>query len=466
VSQKIPNDLAAEKALIIGAFQGRPMPPLEPDMFYDGRMREIWRAARKVVAAGKIVSLEFMNQYINTKIVPISDLLELDNSDHTVTDMEVYAKAVRGCDSQRKALAAAQDIIDQINKEPAEYAKPLESMVEFGKAQLRLLDKGSVDTGRSVVTEWIMEQEGAFQTKDMYLELGCSTPKQKASVRKTVQFLTKNGTIEAEKKRGSGWYRKRDMVEEVIDFMNVTDTTIDLRMPFGLDEMFVARPKNIIVIAGEPDSGKTALALHIARLNLDGPLPIRYFSSEMGPNEFRSRLDQFEKLDKADRIMVNEWKNIKVTERSEDFHDVIDPDGLNIIDFLEIHEDFWAVGSLMKKIFDKLDQGVCIVCIQKTNTTSEYGLGGLRGMEKPRLYLSIKNVRGTQSEEGYHTCTIVKCKSARSPEELNPTGLELDFTLARGCYFNLMNPSSNGKYWHRPSDRKERDDDNCFRSRF
>jgi hypothetical protein len=456
---KAPQDLAAEQALIVGMMAGNKMPVIDPDLFFSSKFREAWNAGLKVVADGKDPTMPMISQYADSSIVSASDLVNFDDQwNIPVTDMEIYARAVRGCAAQREALAVADTIEQIIRDEPAEYAKPLERAVERCKDALLILDKGNVPTNRSVIESWVAEQEGVFDQKVMYPELGLRTSKQKTIARNRLAEMVNEGILERVKKKGSGWYRKRDIVEEEIDFMNVTDETIDLKLPFKLDVMFKARPKNIIVIAGEPDAGKSALALQIAKLNNDGPLPIKYMSSEMGPNEFRSRLDRFEEQTGDDFMAVDHW-NMKVTERTEDFHDVILPDGLNIIDFLEIHEDFWAVGMLMKQIFDKLDRGIAIICIQKTNTESDYGLGGLRGMEKPRLYLSLKN------GPDWHTLKIVKCKAPRHPTEMNPSGLELDFKLMDGCRFEPQNPSANGTFWHRPRKEKEREDDNCFRSR-
>jgi hypothetical protein len=459
---KVPQDLAAEQALVVGMMQGRQMPTLSPDLFFSSRLREAWNAGLKVVAAGKDPALPLVCQYADNDIVSASELANYyEQWTLEITDMEVYARAVRGCAAQREALKVADEMLRITDREPGEYGKALELAVERSKEALKLLDQGNVPTNRSTIQDWVAEQEGVFDQKNMYLELDLRTGKQKKIARSRLSDMVNEGILEREKKKGSGWYRKKDIIEEEIDFMNVTDQTIDLILPFEIHKMFTARPKNIIVIAGEPDTGKSALALQIAKLNMDGPLPIKYMSSEMGPNEFRSRLDRFEEEAGDNYMAIEHWK-MKVTERSEDFHDVIDPDGLNIIDFLEIHEDFWAVGALMKKLFDRLNQGICIVCIQKTNTESDYGLGGLRGMEKPRLYLSLKN----DFDNDWHTCKIVKCKAPRHPEDMNPSGLELDFKVVAGCRLLPQNPSSNGLYWHRgKTKRKEREDDNCFRSR-
>ena len=53
-------------------------------------------------------------------------------------------------------------------------------------------------------------------------------------------------------------------------------------------------PKNIIVVAGTPNAGKTAFLLNVVQMNMSGKMPIHYFSSEMGSMEFKGRLQKFD----------------------------------------------------------------------------------------------------------------------------------------------------------------------------
>ena len=100
--------------------------------------------------------------------------------------------------------------------------------------------------------------------------------------------------------------------------------------------------------------------------------------------------------------------------------------GLNIIDFLEVHKDFFMVGGYLKAIHDRLKSGVAIVALQK-NKGLDTGLGGARGLEKPRLYLSM------EPKDHGHQLKIVKAKNWAGTE--NPNGLCQDFKLAAGCKF-------------------------------
>jgi hypothetical protein len=170
--------------------------------------------------------------------------------------------------------------------------------------------------------------------------------------------------------------------------------------------------------AGESNSGKTALALNFARLQQDR-FDVHYFSSEMGKTELRERLLKFP-------YPLESWK-VHFWERSSNFADVIRPDGINIIDFLEIHDEFYKVGLYIKDIFDKLKTGIAFILIQK-NKNTDFGLGGMRSLEKARLYLAMEPGR----------LKIVKAKNWASQK--NPNGLSISFKLVGGCDFHNSTP--------------------------
>jgi hypothetical protein len=168
------------------------------------------------------------------------------------------------------------------------------------------------------------------------------------------------------------------------------------------------------VVAGTPNAGKTAFLLNFVRYNM-GSHTINYFISEMGGSEFNIRISNFKYMQKKD------W-NFNPRVRSSDFHDVIRPDEINIIDFLEVHEDFWKVGLFIKQIYDKLNKGIAIIAIQKNKGTDQ-GLGGMRGMEKARLYLAMEETK----------IKIVKAKNWTS--QINTNGLIKRFHLEGGWEF-------------------------------
>ena len=248
----------------------------------------------------------------------------------------------------------------------------------------------------------------------IYINLNLKERKDKKNVSEALRKLCNEGIIEKSGNK-NGQYRKVDNTVEVIDFMNADDSEFEIALPMGINTFVKIQPKNIIVVAGSPNSGKTALLLNIAHDNL-AKHRVEYFSSEMGAAELKSRLVQFDEP-------LEYWKGFKPKERADNFADVIVPDAINIIDFLELTEDFYLVGRYMRDIFNKLTTGIAIVALQKAPGAS-MGRGGVGSLEKPRLYLTMES----------NKIQIVKGKNWRYPYQ-NPNGMEREFRLVNGCKF-------------------------------
>ncbi len=274
------------------------------------------------------------------------------------------------------------------------------------------------------VSEWTRDQKGWFSYVDMDRELGIRSDSEKSNRRLIMSRLRVAGEIEQHPK-DSRLFRHVDTAVRPIDFKRAgSRTPLDLRWPFGIERMFKCYPGNVIVIAGAPDAGKTAFLLNFVYKNMRD-FAIFYQSSEMGETELASRLELF------DGTGLEEW-TFTAEERSSDFPDVIRPEAVNIIDFLEVSGEFYIVGEWIRQIHEKLRGGIAIIALQK-NPGASLGRGGSFGLEKPRLYLNMDAGK----------VAVRKCKNWVNPEK-NPNGLELDFKLMAGCRFTTT------RDWHHP----------------
>ena len=174
--------------------------------------------------------------------------------------------------------------------------------------------------------------------------------------------------------------------------------------------------KNVCVVAGTQDSGKTAFALNFVAMNMNRGMDIKYQTSEMGGKELVDRLIKFE------NIPLNDWASVDFRECATNFHDNILPNGINIIDYLEVTDSFWMVGDMVKKIFDKLDKGICLIAMQK-DFKAELGRGGTFGLEKPRLYVTM-----TSNPPEGGIAKIIKCKNWKN-SGINPNGRSCNFKI-------------------------------------
>lgn len=274
--------------------------------------------------------------------------------------------------------------------------------------------------------EWLRETcTGDFSGFLLGKEIGIESPDDRSFV---LSDLTSLGLIEPVRGK-HGVYAKVRNECPAIDWRNAQESWYPLRMPFGLDKMCGVRPKNIIIVAGETNAGKTLFALQIAHDNLaqngGSHTLVNYFNSEMGPDELRARLMRIDSLPGA-------WDGMEAYERERDFHSVIDPERLNIIDYLEVTTDFFLVGGMIQRIHAKLTTGVCIICLQKPRG-KDTGRGGDFTLEKARLALALSY------EHGVNMAKIVKCKNPLHGD-MNPQGQELDYRIIRGATCNELTP--------------------------
>ncbi len=259
---------------------------------------------------------------------------------------------------------------------------------------------------------WVESQEGHFKVTEYHTESQIVTKEQKHAVIQALKRLQEDGVIE---KYGDqrGAYRKVEVKADEIDFMGVDEKIVEIAWPFEIEKWVITLPKNIVVVAGEVNAGKTAFLLNVCFLNM-GRFKINYYSSEMGALELRARLKKF------DGSTLQHWKdNISFKERASNFADVIKPNDINIIDYLEITDEFYKIGGMITEIFNRLKKGIAVIALQK-NPKTDYGLGGMRSIEKARLYLAME--RGI--------IKIVKGKNWAT--ETNPNGISRSFKLVQG----------------------------------
>jgi hypothetical protein len=275
------------------------------------------------------------------------------------------------------------------------------------------------------IREFVVTTNGHFMTTDVHKELQLTTRREKKTCAETLRRMANKNDERIIEPFGNrnGCYRLIENECDSIDFLSAETESVDLSLPFNLDLYVELMPGNIILVAGEPNAGKTAFLLNIIRQNM-GKFNCHYFNSEMGGSELKKRLSNF------DDIKLNQWK-FKAYERSSNFADVIKPGkgNINIIDYLEMHDNFYEVGGRLADIHNRLKGALAIVALQK-NKGTDTGLGGFRSLEKPRLALAMEPGK----------LKIVKAKNWKSSD--NPNGLSINFKLAAGCKLISQGPWS------------------------
>ena len=282
----------------------------------------------------------------------------------------------------------------------------------------------SSEIQQGIVTDFVTDSAGWFTTRDLYEAVGAHSPNEKAKVRVYMKRLIDTGVAERHK-TVNGKFRRIDNEAPRMDFMNYEkETDSGIILPFSLHDMVEIMPGNIILVAGSANAGKTAFLLNIARLNVK-KFNVRYLNSEMGVGELKTRLEKF------DDVPLKFWADNGFDPRDRpqgNFQDAIKPGegNINIIDFLEVHEEFYAVGGMIRAIYEKLNGAIAVIALQKDRGT-DLGRGGMFTIEKPRLAVALDY----DPYQRFGTCKIVKAKNWRG--EINPNGMSCDFNTINGA---------------------------------
>lgn len=235
------------------------------------------------------------------------------------------------------------------------------------------------------------------------------------TLNRALKTLCASGQIEPVPGKSFGWYRPVIKELNAMDPFHAEGQDVDIWLPLSLSDHVKLFPGDIAILAGSPNVGKTAFTLNVAKENALKGWEVHYFNSEMSDIELRERLEMFMSPETA-------WSNVNFYARSEHFQDVVFPGKniINIIDFLQVHTDFYAIGATLFEIHKRLKDSICIINMQK-NPGNDTALGGFRTLELPRLAVAID----------FQVAKLVKAKAWRDKNK-NPNGASCDFKLIHG----------------------------------
>jgi len=340
--------------------------------------------------------VEFLNSRDSNKYRFTKDNLKLGGRDSGLFHLAlVLAKGGMRYDEIYDALKPYADMCQPPFPDDALRIKITSALKRVGEKGSTLVEE---------VREYVENVSGVFSFRNVCQDLNVFSTADKKNISKILSDMVDEGILEKYGK-WNATYRKKESELEPINLNALKPgKPLDLIFPFGLEKKFAVYPKNIIIIAGVQNVGKTLFMLNFVKMNQD-KYQIHYFNSEMSEEELAIRLSQFKTKWKANFYC-----------RSNNFADVIKPNDINVIDYLEIEDEFWKIGQQINKIHEKLGKGVCIIGIQK-DSSKLLGRGASFGLEKPRVYLSMDRDR----------LTIVKAKNWATKD--NPNFKCIDYKI-------------------------------------
>jgi hypothetical protein len=279
---------------------------------------------------------------------------------------------------------------------------------------------------KGVVENWILMATGAFQLTDVARELGIDSPESKAVLRVYLNDFVKDGKLQRVKNR-DGVFRPIDNSLKEIDLNNVDlSKKIPLKLPFEIQQYVEFYPKNTILVAGESNAGKTCFLYNVANLNYENLVVDFFTNNEASPQEIVKRLTPF-------GLPIP--PPFHIYERYDNFADVIHPDHLSIIDYLDLNSEVYLAGEEIERLQQKTN---CIVIIgmqlpppavtfergQKKLHHRNLAYGGAFTQKKPVLYLDLWH-NGIPNSG---ICRIEKAKNRAIPS-IDPNNMQWKYTI-------------------------------------
>ena len=270
------------------------------------------------------------------------------------------------------------------------------------------------------------ELEHLLETEDD--EFVLETFRRKHDISPTSSGLYVNlGRLVAERKWkriGRGIYRRIRQVQAVKWWDGDDAVPLDFKFPkayecdeeiyvsseFGIEELVEVFAGDMVLITGRSNFGKTALALSILGENL-GLMPGILMGSEYTASDGKIS-PKFKRRMK--RMKWAQWMNgdgvprFQLLPVGSDYEDYIEPDHINVIDWISLPGEYYLIDRVMKAIKDRVGNGVAVVVLQK-NKDAEFGEGG----ERTQRYADVELRIDAFGDSGESLLTIGKVKSPK-----------------------------------------------------
>ena len=334
-------------------------------------------------------------------------IASLPNSMSTSAGLDSLISALKDLSHRRRLIIQCESIIrccyDDYNAEIGDLMGDMDIILESVNRRLSY-----------EIREWVDQTTGWFTVTSCDNELKIVTKRDKNNRRQILSRLRKDGIIEVDPTR-NGFFRR---VENAIfeDWKNASSEPVKFRLPFAMDRYVEMYAGDLILYAGTKSSGKTALAIETIKLNMHD-FETFYHSSELRKETFRMRLSKSKEVD------VNNWE-VKFSNGLTILNapDRVQPNGLNVFDYLEDAGEAYKLPDAIAKIHRKLDSGVGVICMQR-NKDKEYAVGGAQTLAKINFACNLTSGRP-------NNLIVKECKAFKNG--INPYNYTIGYKIVDG----------------------------------
>jgi len=191
---------------------------------------------------------------------------------------------------------------------------------------------------------------------------------------------------------------------------------LDMRIALDVQGFASIPQGSIMVVAGMTSSGKTSFLLETAELNVfTQPMPVYYWYNEMSEGKLILRCEDFPLL----REGQAEGRFFPVRQGDFEFSDVMMPDALNFVDYVDRDDAVYLIGEDIRKLYQALNTGFVCLAIQK-KAGVDLGYGGGMSIKLANSYITLDLIR-QEGKTMRGKATIKKAKDWAG--DTNPSGL-------------------------------------------
>lgn len=290
-------------------------------------------------------------------------------------------------------------------------------------AEQEITTAGDYKKVAELVDNWLeIHQNETFDLDIICRQLEIHQRENRNNVAKKLSYEVNRGNLEKKVRNYRSILSLKE--KEYIDWTIASEKdALDIRWPFshkdnscfGFDGHVVIRPADLIVVAGQSNKGKSTFARNFLWENMDY-FPCQMMVNEYAPGRFKSVVNR---MDWRSGVGSNGCPKFQMIVRREDWEYAIEPDCVNIIDWINLSDNFYQIGKIMEDIQKRLRDGICLIVLQKGETAT-LGRGGQFSLDMASLYMTVDN----------NVLTVVKAKEPANGR--NPNGETYRFDITDG----------------------------------